>query len=40
MALLAKGDKLAAKKELQVALDDRPSPQDKRKIVELLGRIS
>jgi tetratricopeptide (TPR) repeat protein len=40
MALLAKGDKLAAKKALQAALDDRPSPQDKRKIVELLGRIS
>jgi Flp pilus assembly protein TadD len=39
LALLAKGDKSAARKELQGALDDSPSPQDKRKIVELLGRI-
>lgn len=39
MALLQKGDKVNAKKELETALRNKPSKEDESKIKELLGRI-
>jgi tetratricopeptide (TPR) repeat protein len=39
MALVAKGDKTAAKKELQAALAAHPGPQDEQRIKELLSKI-
>ncbi|MBM3814616.1 MAG: tetratricopeptide repeat protein [Acidimicrobiia bacterium] len=39
IALFQKGDKLAAKKELQTALRNSPSKEEDKKIQELLGRI-
>jgi Flp pilus assembly protein TadD len=39
MALYQRGDKPQARKELQSALDRKPSPQEAAKIKELLGRI-
>jgi Tfp pilus assembly protein PilF len=39
MALLQKGDKPAAKKELEAALADNPSRDDAAKIKELLQKI-
>jgi len=40
LALYVKGDKAAARKELQSALSDHPSPEDKLRIRELLQKIS
>jgi len=40
MALLEKGDKTSAKKELGTALAAHPSRQDEMRIKELLGKIS
>lgn len=40
LALYAKGDKTTARKELQSALSDNPSPEDKARIRELLNKIS
>jgi len=39
MALLEKGDKKSAKKELETALSAHPSRQDETRIKELLGKI-
>ena len=39
MALLQKGDKPSAKKELEKALEDKPSKGDEAKIRELLQKI-
>jgi Flp pilus assembly protein TadD len=39
MALLERGDKKSAKKELQAALAAHPSRQDEARIKELLGKI-
>ncbi|MEZ5402299.1 MAG: tetratricopeptide repeat protein [Bryobacteraceae bacterium] len=39
MALFQKGDKLQAKKELQVALKNSPKPEEEKKINDLLARI-
>jgi tetratricopeptide (TPR) repeat protein len=39
IALFQKGDKLAAKKELQTALRNNPTRDEDKKIQELLGRI-
>ncbi|MBK5290762.1 MAG: tetratricopeptide repeat protein [Acidobacteriia bacterium] len=39
VALFQKGDKLAAKKELQTALGNKPSQTENRQIQDLLGRI-
>jgi Flp pilus assembly protein TadD len=39
MALYQRGDKPQARKELQGALEHKPSPQETAKIKELLGRI-
>ncbi len=39
MALFQRGDKPEARKELQAALDRKPSPQELQKIKELMGRI-
>jgi len=40
LALLQKGDKLSARRELQDALEARPQPADTLKIKELMGKIS
>lgn len=40
LALYQKGDKYAARKELQAALSDHPSQQDQQRIRELLQKIS
>jgi predicted Zn-dependent protease len=40
MALLEKGDKKSAKRELETALAAHPSRQDEARIKELLGKIS
>jgi hypothetical protein len=39
MALLEKGDKKNARKELEGALTEHPSHQDEARIKELLGKI-
>jgi tetratricopeptide (TPR) repeat protein len=39
LALYAKGDKVAARKELQTALADHPSRQDEQRINELLKKL-
>ena len=39
MALLQKGDKPSAKRELEAALKDNPSRDDKNKIQDLLQKI-
>jgi tetratricopeptide (TPR) repeat protein len=39
LALIVKGDKAAARKELQAALSDHPSAQDRLRIRELLEKI-
>ena len=39
MALVAKGDKIGARKELQAALAAHPGPQDEQRIKELLSKI-
>ena len=39
LALFQKGDKLQAKKELDVAMKNNPRPDETQKIRELLGRI-
>lgn len=39
MALYQKGDKLQAKKELQVALQKKPSKEEEAKIRELMGKL-
>ncbi len=39
IALFQKGDKLAAKKELQTALANKPSTKENKQIQDLLGRI-
>ena len=39
MALFEKGDKAAAKKELQEALAAHPAPPDELRIKELLSKI-
>lgn len=39
LALLEQGDKVKARKELQTALTDHPSPQDEDKIKELLKKL-
>jgi TolA-binding protein len=40
MALLGKGDKKGARKELETALASHPSRQNEARIRELLGKIS
>jgi tetratricopeptide (TPR) repeat protein len=40
LALYQKGDRTAARKELQAALSDHPSPQDQQRIRELLQKLS
>ena len=40
LALLQKGDKLSAKRELQDALGARPQPADTMKIKQLMEKIS
>jgi tetratricopeptide (TPR) repeat protein len=40
LALYMKGDKTAARRELRTALSNHPSPEDKARISELLGKIS
>jgi Tfp pilus assembly protein PilF len=39
MALLQRGDKPSAKKELETALSDKPSKADEAKIRDLLQKI-
>ena len=38
MALLQKGDRPAARRELQMAIDDKPSKDDASKIRDLLAQ--
>jgi predicted negative regulator of RcsB-dependent stress response len=39
MALLQKGDRAEARKELEAALRNRPEPEDRAKIEDLMRRI-
>jgi Tfp pilus assembly protein PilF len=39
LALYEKGDKVAARRELQTALADHPSRQDEQRINELLKKL-
>ncbi len=40
MALAQKGDKVAAKKELEAALKDKPAKEEEQKIRELIAKVS